>query len=246
MLASKLPLILLVLPCLTAGCRTEVEAGLDSVSSLQPPRSLPLLLPEDWDTMSLHRFEGWVEGELSTEDATQFATEDYELLADALETPGLRAVRAAVLLGRSRSARAAEILIERLERRVPVEGRAADAADVVCAGALALFGDRGIAPRLAALAIGSEPHPDFEVRVECAVGALDAGREEVVEFLSDVLLLGTPTGIERGLDFGAPPTTAWGRGRASEALARWRGIPNPYRTDAPLAEREKAAARLAR
>ena len=38
----------------------------------------------------------------------------------------------------------------------------------------------------AALAVASEPHPDFEVRVECAVSALDGGREEVIEFLIKV------------------------------------------------------------
>ena len=94
------------------------------------------------------------------------------------------------------------------------------------------------------LAVGARPHPDLEVRVECAATALSAGFKEVVPFLLQVLRIDTFAGQRDQRDFAVSPTTAWARGRAAEALSAYAGVPLTYRFDGPIAHREEAAAQL--
>ena len=61
-----------------------------------------------------------------------------------------------------------------------------------------------------------------------------------------VLRMGTPAGLRDERDFAMSPTTAWARSRAGRALAARAGIPATYNPDAPLADREREAERLAR
>ncbi len=195
-------------------------------------------LREDWRALSPTAFERWLDalgGPLALDPRARAE------LALALDEPGATGVRAAVLLGRQGTPEAAELLLARLERRVASAERNGDAADVVAARALALSSAaRALAPRLEALAVGERPHPDLEVRVECAASALALGRDAVQPLLLRVLLLGTELGRGSEAELGASPTTAWARGRASAALAARAGIPDPYRADASLAARVEA------
>ena len=98
--------------------------------------------------------------------------------------------------------------------------------------------------RLAALANDADPHPDLEVRVECARSALFLGDESVGPFLLRVLRLGTQLGLDRDGTWRSAITTTWSRHRAGEALADYLGVDTPYHGDAPLTDREDAALEL--
>ncbi len=219
-----------------------------------PVPSLPLgpvcTLPSDWATMNLRAFEDWVQRAFPEELATPLARPSVRELAAALEatdTPeALQAsVRAALILGRSRTFATASVLIRRLERRVLGPQRHSDCADCLAAAALARFPAPALyARRLVPLAVGRRPHPDLEVRVECAATALHAGYEQVIPFLLQVLRIDTFEGQGDQRDFAVSPTTAWARGRAAEALSTFAGIPLSYQTDGPIAHREREAEKL--
>jgi len=245
------PLVLLVL--LLVACRpTAVREDVNAGAAL--PRGAELTLPADWKTMSPAAFEGWVLAALPEERATPLEKNGLRELAAALDEvatqlpDGARdplAVRAAVILGRSRFPTAAAILIRRLEKRVLGPERWSDCGDTLAAAALARFPDpRRYAQRLVPLAAGSRPHPDLEVRVECATSALHAGFTEGIPFLLQVLRIDTFAGREDRRDFAVSPTTAWARGRAAEALSTYAGVPVTYRFDASIASREAETAKL--
>ncbi len=222
-----------------------------------PPEEEPLVpplpvaptwsLPEGWDTQSPHAFEGFVQRELPAEVVTPFDKVTLRALADALDRMDPSSARAAVLLGRSRYVSSASILIRRLEKRVLGPDRGSDCGDSAAAAALARFPDPArYAQRLVPLATGKSPHPDLEVRVECAATALYAGFEQVIPFLLQVLRIDTWAGAADERDFAVSPTTAWARGRAADALALYAGVPLTYRTDGSIEHRESEAAALAR
>jgi hypothetical protein len=208
-------------------------------------RGTELVLPPDWRTSSAAVFEAWVESALPEDRVTPIEKNSLRELQAALESMDLLSVRSAVILGRSRHAASASVLIRRLEKRLLGTERFSDCGDTLAAAALARFPEpRRYAQRMVPLAIGSRPHPDLEVRVECAATALHAGFDSVVPFLLQVLRIDTPAGQEDPRDFAVSPTTAWARGRAAEALSAYAGIPLRYRTDAPLAAREAEARHL--
>jgi hypothetical protein len=168
-------------------------------------------------------------------------------LAGALGGFDPRAMRAAVLLGRSRSAAALDKLIERLELRAVGPEVGSDAADVTAAQALARL-DLGQRPvlleRLLALAIGPAAHPDIEVRTECARACVLHGRDEPIPFLLLVLRIDTWIGATDARDFQVSPQTAWARHRAAEALS-WRvGVPKTYHPDGSVERRQGEALKL--
>jgi hypothetical protein len=218
------------------------------------PRGSELVLPSAWRTMPLADFESWALATLPDGVVTPIERESRRTLQHALDevaTPleGGRAdplaVRAAVLLGRSRHPSCAAILIRRLEKRVLGPERYSDCGDAVAAAALARFPHpERYAPRLVPLAVGAHPHPDLEVRVECAAAALSAGHGEVVPFLLQVLRIDTFAGQKDVRDFAVSPTTAWARGRAAEALSAYAGVPVTYRFDGSIAHREEEAGKL--
>ena len=153
---------------------------------------------------------------------------------------------AAIWLARSRDTRSAEVLLAKLEERVLSPDRGGDAADVIAAAGLAEFGSNlSYGTRLAQLASGETPHPDLEVRVECARSALLLRDDQPIEFLISVLLIGTDKGRESGEFWPAPLRSAWARERAAEILAWRSGLRNRYSADASIGDREREAARLA-
>jgi hypothetical protein len=218
------------------------------------PRGPELRLPPDWRTSSLEAFTAWTRSALPEDHATPIEKNDVRELQKALYEVATSlgggvhdplAVRAAVILGRSRHPTSASILIRRLERRVNGPERWSDCGDTVAAAALARFPDPArYAQRLVPLALGSRPHPDLEVRVECAATALHAGFTQVIPFLLQVLRIDTYAGQADRRDFAVSPTTAWARGRAAEALSAHAGVPVTYRFDGSIAHREEEAARL--
>jgi len=165
-------------------------------------------------------------------------------LGRALDAMDPTSVRAAVILGRCGTEQAGNILFRRLQRRVLGPTRPSDAGDVVAAAALTRFPQPERWHKIARLAIGPDPHPDLEVRVECAASALRLGDERPIPFLLQVLRIGTYEGQREPLDFTPSETTAWARGRAAEALSEYAGLPLRYREDGPIAAREREARRL--
>ena len=141
-------------------------------------------------------------------------------LSAALAGQDETAVRAAVVLVRSADAASAEVLAARLAERVLGPERDSDAAAVVAAGGLGVIdAGRAHAALLAELALGPVPHPDLEVRIECAAAALHAGRDEVIPFLLRVLRSITPAELEDPPDWPPKTTMAWAKSRAAEILA---------------------------
>ncbi len=226
-----------------AACSSPAPAR---VSPPGLPRGPVLTLPADWETMSPTVFEAWVVREFPEDRATPIEKTSLRALAAALDRMDLGSVRAAVILGRSRYLTNAAVLIRRLERRVRGPDRHSDCGDCLAAAALARFPDPGrYARRLVPLAVGPDPHPDLEVRVECAATALHAGHEQVIPFLLQVLRIDTHAGLEDTRDFALSPTTAWARGRAAEALSTYAGVQLEYQPDGSIEHREREAARLA-
>jgi hypothetical protein len=249
---QRAAVLLIALPLfLAAACRSGPERGPDTGAL---PRGPEVVLPEDWRTKSPEAFATWLEAAMPLDRATpieKYGLRELQAALDQVATPlgggafDPLAVRAAVILGRSRSSPAASLLIRRLEKRVLGPERWSDCGDAVAAAALARYPDpRRYAQRLVPLAVGPRPHPDLEVRVECAATALHAGYREVIPFLLQVLRIDTYAGQSDRRDFAVSPTTAWARGRAAEALSACAGVPLTYRSDGPIAHREEEAARL--
>ena len=204
-------------------------------------------LPADWESLTPNAFESWAVRELPDGVATPFDKAALRALTAALDRMDASSVRAAVLLGRSRHITSASILIRRLEKRVLGPQRNSDCGDSVAAAALARFPDPArYAQRMVPLACGRNPHPDLEVRVECAATALYAGFAQVVPFLLQVLRIDTWAGEADPRDFAVSPTTAWARGRAAEALSQYAGVPLTYPVDGSIEQREREARALER
>lgn len=247
-----LPWLLALVLGACASAPPPVQSGADTAL----PRGPVLVLDREWAELPPSEFERWVVAALPDDRMTPIEKESLRELQRALDsvtTPlagGAHdplAVRAAVILGRSRHPASASVLIRRLERRVLGPERFSDAGDCIAAAALARYPDpRRYAQRLVPLATGARPHQDLEVRVECAATALHAGFAQVVPFLLQVLRIDTYAGLRDERDFAVSPTTAWARGRAAEALSTYAGVPLTYRFDGSIEHREAEAERLAR
>ena len=200
-----------------------------------------------WQQLDAHAFELWLERAFAKPDTVDLWETDWDALEEGLRGPGASAVRAAVILSRLSSRRADELLLERLEARVLGSERGSDAGDVVAATALGagpLARDASTVERLAALALAPNPHPDLEVRVQCAATALALGEKKVVPFLLRVLLIDTPAGLRQPAPWAEVERSAWARATAAAALSRHAGVENLYRTDASSSDRELETARL--
>lgn len=219
-------------------CRAAPPAALEAPAEIEPVLGVSEL-PRAWDSSPPSAFEGVVEGLAS--EPFRWTDPDRRALVAALEHPGPRALRAAVLLARSGTA--VEPLLRHLERRRPPTDRADDAASVVAAAALAEH--PAAVERLAALASGPRPHPDLEVRVECARSALALGDTSVLPLLVGVLRIDTWDGQNDVRDYTPSATTAWVRQRAAEALAEHLGLEDRYRADASIEDRQRVAKELA-
>lgn len=223
----------LVLLALTA-CRGVQGDGVVPVE-LQTSQELPAA----WDSSPASAFEEQVARLAAA--PVRWSDAGLRALTAALDDPGPRATRAAVLLGQDPGPPSTEALIARLERRQDHAVRALDAGDIVAAAALTA---RGVEERLVALAVGDAPHPDLEIRVECARAALHAGREEVVPFLLTVLRALTPAEREHPADWERTTTLMWAKSRAAEALCARLGIPCEVRPDGSWEDQVAEADRL--
>jgi hypothetical protein len=196
--------------------------------------------------MSLLEFEAFLEtvprhGELSEDLYAQLSAQMER------DDQAQLAMRAALVLARVETRASATRLLAQLEARHEHPERPADAVDVVAAASLAsspYATDLSIATRLELLADGSEPHPDLEVRTECARTALLLGNRAVAPFLLRLTRLDTPLGLARDGAWHATEFSTWSRNRAAETLAEVLGIACPYRADNHLPGREAAAKAL--
>ena len=231
---------------------TESVPPVPAVDSVAEPAPEPtaVALPADWAELPPRLFEEQALALLPGPPA-RFGESDLATLRSALAGEGAEietAVRAAVLLSRSREPVAAEILLERLEEHVAGEERNSDAAHVVAAAGLGELTGPGappdLVPRLVALASGGTPHPDLEVRVECARSAVLLGSDAPLPFLISVVRIGTPKGRAEGTFWPAPLRSAWCRERAAEILAWRAGVENSYSADASIFDRDAVADRL--
>jgi len=201
--------------------------------------------PADWSTLPPFEFEQLALTALPDDTLTPLSAETVDALSAALDAMDGTSLRAAVLLARSRSERAGACLLARLQRRVLGPEPWSDAADVVAAAALARFPEPERYWRIVRLVDGKSPHPDIEVRVECACTALRIGVDRVIPFLLRVVRIGTWDGQRDQLDFEPADATAWIRAEAAAALSERAGVPLTYRPDAPIATREREARHLA-
>lgn len=236
------PLLLVELAACAGGPPAQADA-------LSAPA---VAVPSAWRDAQPLAFSDLVEGllpEVEVDGArvpVRLAPASLTELTQALAGPPPLAVRAAVLLGRSGDPAALEALLVRLEQRVLGPQRISDAGDAVAASALSAWGsDPARLRRLVALAVGPSPHPDLEVRVECARTAVRLGSDAPVPYLVRTLLIGTPAWRRGGGSWPPPPNTAWARERAAEVLAWRAGVAPRYSADASFADREAETERLA-
>ncbi len=203
----------------------------------------PLELFEGWATCSAWSFEQRV-AELSLGSWPSAALAELEA---ALAPQTITSVRAAVLLAHGGEA-SRQVLLTRLEQRALGALRESDAGDLVAASALERWNDADTHARLYALAVGPEPHPDLEVRVECGrVALLEAHGVELAkltDFLVRVLHAGTPAELEDPIDWEPTTTLAWAKGCAAAALARRAGVPDRFQADGPFAAQIEVAGDL--
>lgn len=218
-------------------CTSSPEPAPSNASKDRAARELPA----DWRELGAWDFERLV----ADLDVRPWSPAALETLSGALESAEIDSVRAAVLLAWGADP-AHTRLIEHLELRQPQPTRHGDAAEVVAAAALGRRSDAELALRLEALAIGPEPHPDLEVRVECAASALDLDRPAVLPFLIKVLHAGTPAELEDPIDWPPQDTLAWSKSRAAEALGRRAGLSCDFRPDGSFQHQMETAARLAK
>ncbi|MFT7487533.1 MAG: hypothetical protein ACI9F9_003394, partial [Candidatus Paceibacteria bacterium] len=190
MLRSPLLFLGLCAGCESASSGRIEEASVAHTPVQKRPPGPQQNLPERWDSMAPWDFEQALAG-LTT---GTWSAPHIEFLGAKLEAPGSVSIRAAVLLAHGDQA-AGECMLTHLERRREEPERSGDAAEIIAAAGLVAIAEQQSAPnlfrdRLRDLAIGQVPHPDLEIRVECAVSALDLGERAVVPFLLRVLHAG--------------------------------------------------------
>ncbi len=176
----------------------------------------------------------------------------HTLLTQVLLKPGQTpreaqaAVRAALLLSRDHSPPSQASLLTRLERRMLPEERGRQAVDVVCAAALSKFDglDAGAMGSLQRLVGGSIPHPDLDVRVECAraylahipcdpQGKPPLRARNCLRFLIKVLRSETPAQASDPITWPRIRTVAWPKGRAAQEIERWHPSEIRFQPDGP-------------
>ncbi|HPF15683.1 MAG TPA: hypothetical protein PLJ12_15570, partial [Planctomycetota bacterium] len=126
---------------------------------------------------------------------------------------------------------------------------------IVCARALGRRAELEPALRgnLRALAIGPYPHPELDVRVECARAYLEPmdktlrpialSARPVLRFLVRVLRAETPAERNDPPDWKRVETIAWPKTRAADALVQWLADPAPYTADASWGDQNRWAER---
>jgi len=204
----------------------------------EPPPPSAQDLPQGWATVPLEGFGTLLEQAFPANERRTLVPSAFEELSGALRGEDEVALRAALLLARCSDPLAGEILLQRLERRGVPRGDLGAALDITAAAALRGFADsRNAAGRLESLAYGQRPHPDLEVRVECACTALYFGRERAIPFLLSIQKHGTRIAVASS---GWKPIADMDfcQRRAAEALCERAGRPCRFRPLQPLSERE--------
>lgn len=235
-------MLVLALAACRSGDDREDPADLQLQSDL--PQAQTWELPSDWASMPPADFEELMQTALPADVVTPLPADALEELARALELQDQSSIRAAVILGRSRHHASGDVLLRRLQMRALGPDRTSDAGDVVAAAALAQFPAPSRYWPVVRMAYGKNPHPDLEVRVECASTALAAGHDQVIPFLLQVLRIGTWDGENDERDFAESTFTAWARTRAAQALSARAGVPIGFRADASIPDREREVRRL--
>ena len=242
MRARLLPLLLIALTACGGRPDPDLPETIEIGAALRIAG--PWSPPADWATIPPYEFAALVERALPEDAQTPLSPGTCDELREALVPMDTASVRAAVMLARSRTEEAGDILSRRLAHRKVGAERHSDAADIVAAAALARFPEPEKYWRILRLVDGDAPHPDLEVRVECACTAVRIGFDRAIPFLLQVLRIGTWRGMSDELDFEPPQRTAWARGRAAATLSVRAGVPCSYHADAPIADREREARRL--
>jgi len=204
----------------------------------QPPPPAAQDLPQGWATVPLEGFPALLEQNFPAGERRTLVPSAFEELSGALRGEDELALRGLLLLARCSDPLAGEILLQRLERRAVPRGDLGPAIDIAAAAAVRGFGDsRNAASRLESLAYGQRPHPDLEVRVECACSALAFGRERAIPFLLAIQKHGTRIAVASS---GWKPIADMDfcQRRAAEALSERAGRPCRFRPLQPLSERE--------
>lgn len=220
-----------------------------SAITAPPSEVRDVTLPAAWATATRTEFASSIAAWSRDESVKRLDDQALAVLARALGESNEISVRAAVILGNTRDARAGDVLLARLEARTP-EGARSLAGDIVAAAAFSSSANaRDAAVRLANLATGSTAHPVLDVRVECALASLHLGRDTAIPFLLDLLREGTTTAVAkptwRRIDWDSQRCQDL-QDRAAEALSARAGIECAFKAGAPLAVREHEIERLAR
>lgn len=259
-MSIQFPTVLTVALALLAGCASErppVAAIAPTEAPAEAAASAPIAAPQptvevfaEWDRMRALPFEAAVRAWLPDDARARLSPPSLSELSSALAQGGERAVRAAILLATSRDPAAQEALLSNLERRALHQAGAdptGDACDVVAAAALRAPDPdvRECAARLEALGAGAKPHPDLDVRVECAASALVLGRTRTIPFLLRILREGTSTQAAR-VDWPRGGDLAFAQRRAAEALAERAGVVGSFEPNGSAAARSAEADRLER
>lgn len=233
-----------VLPFTVACSSAPVDRPLGEIPAGGTQRA-PSELPADWESSPPSAFEALVSELTAGGSSIVWSPAALASLTRVLDQADGPAVRAAVLLAHCDAQRATEILLERLEQRSPPVSRSLVAGDLVAAAALARRGTQlGVPQRLETLALGPQPHPGLEVRVECARSALLSQREAVVPFLLRVLRAGTPAEQQDPGDWERVETLFWAKSRAAGALSDHAGVAVTFRPDASYEHQIEEAAKL--
>ncbi len=203
-----------------------------------PPAPQAVELPAGWAAVPLEGFSALLEASFPAAEKRTLVPSAFEELSSALRGDDPLALRALLLLARCSDPLASELLLQRLERRAPARGELGDTLDLAAAAALRELPEaRNGASRLESLAYGQRPHPELEVRVECACSALYLGRDKALPFLLAILKHGTRLAVASS---SWKPLGEMGfcQRRAAEALSERAGRPCHFRPLQPLAERE--------
>ena len=229
---------------LAAGCVSPTPPAAAPSPTIQASGGLPT----NWRTSAPEEFERWL-GALDRSGAgLQLDTDERRELAEALVDRPQAAARAALLLARTDGDGADETLLRYLELRRKVGARGDEVGERTAAAVLA---QRELTPeqseRLWALATtGPDAHPEFAVRVECALALLAQGDDRALGFLAAAARHDTPAARSRGESLTDSPTTAWPRWRAASALETTLGIEPTYDPDMPALRRGELVEEYAR
>ncbi len=228
-----------------ADSRPEVTTPSPTARQVAP---VEVALPADWSSTPRDAFAADLQRWLPIDGRIRLDAASIATLSRALRPSDENSVRAAVILGRTQDPRAGDVLLARLEARVPERPGMLFAGDVVAAAA---FSSGASAPdagaRLEALSRGSGAHPVLDVRVECAAASLLLGRDGAIPFLLAFLREGTSAQDPRPdwtrLDFDDERLLRL-QDRAARALSAHLGIACAFRAHASVAVRESEIARL--